>query len=274
MKNLIKWIKGLSCAAVFLAPGLWAASSLKGEERALSGLYNSVNYLSALRDGRLEEMFLEIEGKRVVVIGGGSVAMDCAESAAKLEAEDVYLVYRRSYKQMPAEEDERLKCLEAGVHYFVLNQPIGYITNDVGGICGIRLVRTRLGERDESGRRRPEEIEGLTDFMAERGIAKVGDLVGKALPNLTTTDLFDLERQGIASYNLDKCVGCGQCRIVCHDAGGHTINWDYESRPRDWWKRNVSVVWYIVSFAPWTASLVSRRCPKAGNVLKQRYGRQ
>jgi dihydropyrimidine dehydrogenase (NAD+) subunit PreA len=75
-------------------------------------------------------------------------------------------------------------------------------------------------------------IEGLTDFMVEKNITKVQDLVGKALPNLKTTDQFDLIRQGRAQYDLEKCVGCGQCYTVCRDAGGFALEWnEVERRP-------------------------------------------
>lgn len=73
-------------------------------------------------------------------------------------------------------------------------------------------------------------IEGLSDCMAEKGIARVSELVGKALPNLQTTDHFDFKRQGITRYDLDRCVGCGQCFIVCTDAGGQAIEWEAEDR--------------------------------------------
>jgi dihydropyrimidine dehydrogenase (NAD+) subunit PreA len=73
-------------------------------------------------------------------------------------------------------------------------------------------------------------IEGLTDFMAQKGIARVQDLVGRALGSLKTTDHFDLERQGIAQYDLTRCVGCGQCHIVCNDAAGQAVEWDAEQR--------------------------------------------
>ncbi|MCP3944325.1 MAG: NAD-dependent dihydropyrimidine dehydrogenase subunit PreA [Desulfobacteraceae bacterium] len=73
-------------------------------------------------------------------------------------------------------------------------------------------------------------IEGLTDFMVEKKITKIEDLVGRALTNLTTTDKFDLKRQGRAEYNLDKCVGCGQCYTVCKDAGGFALDWDGDKR--------------------------------------------
>ncbi len=73
-------------------------------------------------------------------------------------------------------------------------------------------------------------IEGLTDFMVEKNITRVQDLVGKALPNLKTTDQFDMSRQGRAQYDFDKCVGCGQCYTVCRDAGGFALEWNKEER--------------------------------------------
>jgi NADPH-dependent glutamate synthase beta subunit-like oxidoreductase len=146
--------------AVFLAPGLWEAESLKPKAKAVKGVFSSVDYLSALRDGRFKELVKEIEGKTVAVIGGGSVAMDCIESAAKLGARDVFLVYRRSYAQMPAEPDERIEALEAGVHFLLLNQPLDYITDRRGQLKGVKLARTRLGDPDASGRRSPKPIRG------------------------------------------------------------------------------------------------------------------
>lgn len=73
-------------------------------------------------------------------------------------------------------------------------------------------------------------IEGLSDYMASKGIEKLADLVGASLPKLGKTDLFDLDRQGIAEYDLDQCVGCGQCYTVCRDSGGQALEWDAETR--------------------------------------------
>jgi dihydropyrimidine dehydrogenase (NAD+) subunit PreA len=73
-------------------------------------------------------------------------------------------------------------------------------------------------------------IEGLSDYMAERGVGKVSELVGGALAKLRGTDAFDLARQGVARYDLDRCVGCGQCYIVCRDAGGQALEWEGEKR--------------------------------------------
>lgn len=146
--------------AVFLAPGLWQAAALKCKTRPAAGRFSSVDYLSALRDGRLKELAERIAGRTVAVIGGGSVAMDCIGSALRLGAKDVYLVYRRSYAQMPAEPDERVEALASGVHFLLLNQPVDYVTDRRGRLRGLRLARTRLGEPDGSGRRRPQPITG------------------------------------------------------------------------------------------------------------------
>jgi NADPH-dependent glutamate synthase beta subunit-like oxidoreductase len=144
--------------AVFLAPGLWDAATIKPDGK-------DIDYLAALRDGRFEQIEKKIKGKTVAVIGGGSVAMDCIESAARLDPKDVYLIYRRSYSQMPAEPDERIEAQEAGVHFLLLNQPVDYVTDQKSRLKGLKLVRTRLGEPDESGRRRPEAIDGSEWIM-------------------------------------------------------------------------------------------------------------
>ena len=146
-------------SAVFLAPGLWGAERLAGAEK-VKGVFTSVEFLAMLREERYAELSRQVEGKTVAVIGGGSVAMDCVESALKLGAKDAYLVYRRSFAQMPAEEEERLSALRLGVHFLLLNQPKEFLADAQGKLSGLELVRTRLGEPDASGRRAPEEIKG------------------------------------------------------------------------------------------------------------------
>ena len=146
-------------SAVFVAPGLWGSERIPGGDKVKT-VFTSVDFLAALREGRLKELAAEMEGKSVAVIGGGSVAMDCIESSLKLGARDAYLVYRRSFSQMPAEEDERLAALRLGAHFILLNQPVQYVTDGQGRLQGINLVRTLLGPEDASGRRAPAEIKG------------------------------------------------------------------------------------------------------------------
>jgi glutamate synthase (NADPH) small chain len=147
-------------AAVFLAPGLWEPIRLWKPDPPIPGLFTATEFLCALREGKRAPVVKSVKGKRVAVIGGGSVAIDAAESAIKMGARDVYLVYRRSYMQMPAEEDERQDLLQAGVHFLLLNQPVEPLTGPRGRLKALQLVRTELGEIDASGRRRPVEVPG------------------------------------------------------------------------------------------------------------------
>ena len=167
--------------AVFLSPGLWSAARLKPRAGKVQGLYTSVEYLQVLREERFAELAGQVEGKTVAVIGGGSVAMDCVESSIKLGARDVYLVYRRSYAQMPAEEDERQEALRLGVHFLLLNQPVDYLSAG-GRIKGLKLVRTRLGEPDASGRRRPVEIQGTEwELPADVVVEAIGNKADESI---------------------------------------------------------------------------------------------
>jgi NADPH-dependent glutamate synthase beta subunit-like oxidoreductase len=147
-------------AAVFIAPGLWQPVRLDLGSIPPRGVYASTDFLGALRDGRSAELEREVRGRRVAVFGGGSVAIDCAESARHLGARDVYLVYRRSYAEMPAEEDEKVGALRAGLQLLVLNQPKAYLADAAGRLRAVVLARTELGEPDSSGRRDPIEGSG------------------------------------------------------------------------------------------------------------------
>jgi NADPH-dependent glutamate synthase beta subunit-like oxidoreductase len=166
--------------AVFLSPGLWSAQRLKPGAPPIEGVYSSVAYLSALREERFAGLGREVAGHIVAVIGGGSVAMDCAVSSLKLGAQDVYLIYRRSYAQMPAEPEERVAALELGVHFLLLNQPLDYVA-EKGRLRAVRLVRTRLGEPDASGRRRPVQIPGSEwELPAEVVVEAIGNRVDES----------------------------------------------------------------------------------------------
>lgn len=204
--------------AVFLGPGLWDAATLKPNDTPVESLFSSVDYLSALRDGRLAEMVSRVKGKSVAVIGGGSVAMDCIESAVQLGAKDVYLVYRRSYSQMPAEADERVEALESGVHFLLLNQPIEYTTRDDGKVNGLKLMRTCLGDPDDSGRRRPV-------IIADSEWVLDADVVIEAIGNQAPPDLalsypsVDVDARGLIQADSET----GKTSIPGIFAGGDIV---------------------------------------------------
>jgi glutamate synthase (NADPH) small chain len=151
-------------SAVFIAPGLWDAVRLKEGIKPVGGVFSSVDFLKALSE-KIADLAKHISGKRVAVIGGGSVAIDCAESALRLQARDVYLIYRRSYNEMPSQDDEKTSALKEGVHFLILTRPVDYVADESGALKQIKLIRTELREPDNSGRRRPVDVPGSEWLM-------------------------------------------------------------------------------------------------------------
>jgi len=144
--------------AVFVGIGLWEALRLTDDHARIAGVWTATDFLAALRREQFADLEPACRGKVVTVIGGGSVAIDCARAALRLGARDVHLVYRRSYAQMPAEEDERVEALREGINLLPLQRPVEYVTARKRTLRGLRLMRTRLGDPDGSGRRAPLDI--------------------------------------------------------------------------------------------------------------------
>lgn len=187
--------------ALFLAPGLWKAAALPCV-RGVSGVYDSVSFLSMPREGKVEEVAKEVEGRDVAVIGGGSVAIDCAETAKLMGARDVYLVYRRSFAEMPAEESERCAALRKGVHFLVLNSPSGYATDAEGRLSGLRLRRCTLGGPDASGRRAPAEIAG-SEWTLDVQVAV--EAVGNGPDDADWSGGVAVDRKGLIVVDAETC---------------------------------------------------------------------
>ncbi|MGI6580130.1 MAG: NADPH-dependent glutamate synthase [Saccharofermentanales bacterium] len=113
--------------------------------------------------------------KKVAVVGGGNVAMDAARTALRLGADEVYIVYRRSFDEMPARLEEIHHAQEEGVIFKNLNNPTAIKTDDNGEVVAMTCIQMELGEPDESGRRRPIEIEGSEfDIEVDTVIMSVG----------------------------------------------------------------------------------------------------
>jgi len=150
-KHNLDTIQAQGFDATFIGLGLPKATSVT--ETQLDGLWNAMDFLSeAKQPGKLD-----LSGKSIGVIGGGNTAMDVAVTASQLGAKDVYLIYRRSFREMPAWDAERQRAIDAGVHFLILTQPLEY-NGANGKLTGIKLCPTRLGDPDQSGRRRPEPV--------------------------------------------------------------------------------------------------------------------
>ncbi|MFG6331213.1 MAG: NADPH-dependent glutamate synthase [Lachnospiraceae bacterium] len=100
-----------------------------------------------------------VRGKKVVVVGGGNVAMDAARTALRLGAE-THIVYRRSEEELPARVEEVHHAKEEGIIFDLLTNPVEILVNENDWVTGIKCIRMELGEPDASGRRRPVEVPG------------------------------------------------------------------------------------------------------------------
>ncbi len=148
---------------IYLATGAWSPVRLHLDGGQAEGIWDGMSFLRQAKDENAS-MAAYLDGKQVAVIGGGDTAMDVAVSAARCGARDVYVVYRRSYQQMPGSDDEKLAALAAGVHFMVLSQPMEY-TTEGDEVAGMRIQCNRLGDPDDSGRRSPVPIPGADHLL-------------------------------------------------------------------------------------------------------------
>jgi glutamate synthase (NADPH/NADH) small chain len=166
--------------AAFIGLGLPRATSVT--DTKLDGLWNAMDFLRQTKQGTGPNL----SDKRVAVVGGGNTAMDAACVAAGLGAKDVYLTYRRSFKEMPAWEAERQRAIHLGVHFLILTQPLEYMSQD-GKLTGMKVCPTRLGDPDASGRRRPESATSSTyDLTVDIVIEAVGQAASLDIEQILT----------------------------------------------------------------------------------------
>ena len=149
--------------AVFIGSGAGLPRFMNIPGENLKGVYSAnefltrVNLMKAYQPG--SDTPIE-HAKRVAVVGGGNVAMDAARSAKRLGAEEVFIVYRRSEKELPARAEEVEHAKEEGIVFHLLNNPTQILGDENGNVKGMECIRMELGEPDASGRRRPVEVPG------------------------------------------------------------------------------------------------------------------
>lgn len=141
--------------AIYIATGAHKSlkMSIPGEEE-FSGIYHGVDFLRNINLGKLQPV-----GKRVAIIGGGNTAIDAARTALRCGGQEVTILYRRTRKEMPAEEAEIQAAEEEGIKIQYLRAPVEVLGKE-GEVTSLKCIKMELGEPDSSGRRRPVPIEG------------------------------------------------------------------------------------------------------------------
>lgn len=208
--------------ACYLSVGAGAPNFMNIPGTSLNGVYSSSEYLTRINLMKAYD-FPNYDtpvqaSKNVVVIGGGNVAMDAARSAKRLGAKNVAVIYRRSKEELPAREEEYHHSVEEGINYHWLTNPIEYLNDGTGKLKAVKCVKMKLGEADESGRRRPEVIPN-SEFIitADTAIEAIGQGSNRVL--LDTFPALQLNRWGY----IDADVKTGETNIPGVFAGGDIV---------------------------------------------------
>lgn len=155
--------------AIFIGSGAGLPSFMNIPGENLKGVYSANEFLTRvnLMKAYKPKNATPIKNvKKVAVVGGGNVAMDAARCAKRLGAEEVYIVYRRSDEELPARREEIEHAKEEGIIFKLLNNPVEILGSDDLSVTGIKCIEMKLGEPDDSGRRRPIAIEG-SEFVLD-----------------------------------------------------------------------------------------------------------
>lgn len=188
--------------AVFVGTGAglpdW--TNLPGEN--LNGIMSANEYLTRvnlMKGYKFPEFDTPIRvGERVVTIGGGNVAMDCARTSLRLGCKESVILYRRSDAELPARREEVHHAKDEGVRFELLAAPLEFIGDDCGNVRQVKAIRMQLGEPDASGRRRPIKIPG-SEFLidAQTVLIAIGQSPNPLVP-MTTPDLKTTKEGTIA----------------------------------------------------------------------------
>jgi formate dehydrogenase major subunit len=163
---------GKFCAgfdAVIVANGAWKSTVMRVKGEELQGVWGGIDFLRAVVTGENPEI-----GERVAIVGGGNTAMDACRTAVRVGAKEVFVIYRRTRREMPAEDIEIKEAEEEGVKFKFLCAPDEILGKD-GRVCGMRLQVMELGEPDERGRCRPVPVPGkFEEIVLDSVIAAIG----------------------------------------------------------------------------------------------------
>jgi len=186
--------------AVFVATGAGLPTFMGIGGENLLGVYSANEFLTRSNLMRAYEFGGVADtpiarGKRVMVIGGGNVAMDSARTALRLGAEKVVLAYRRSRDEMPARAEEIHHADEEGVDFHLLTVPVEFLGDEDGWIRAAIMQKMELGEPDESGRRRPVPIEG-SEYETPIDVAVIAIGAGANPLISSTTPGLEVNRRG------------------------------------------------------------------------------
>jgi glutamate synthase (NADPH/NADH) small chain len=175
--------------AIFVGNGAGLPVFMNVPGENLKGVYSANEYLTRVNLMAAyafpDSATPVLRGKKVVVVGGGNVAMDSVRTAKRLGADNAVIVYRRSKAEMPARVEEVHHAEEEGIEFDLLVAPVEVVGNEQGWVTGLKCIRMELGEPDDSGRRRPVPVKG-SEYVIPCDMVVVA-IGSRANPLLTST---------------------------------------------------------------------------------------
>ena len=184
--------------AIFIGSGAGLPNFMHIPGEGLVGAYSANEFLTRvnlMKAYRPEYDTPIIRPKNAAIVGGGNVAMDAARTAKRLGAENVYIVYRRSEKEMPARAEEIHHAKEEGIEFRLLTNPVAIHGDENGRVCSSECVEMELGEPDASGRRRPIEKKGSNfELPVDCAIIAIGNSPNPLIPSSTAG--LEINRRG------------------------------------------------------------------------------
>src|SRR6056297_812824 len=208
--------------AIFIGIGTGTPRMMGIPGSELIGIYSSSEFLTRINlmksyDFPRHDTPVRV-GEKVIVVGGGNVAMDSARSALRMgqtttpihhdtyHPNEVKVVYRRTESEIPARIEEYHHAVEEGIEFHWLTNPVEYLSDEEGAIKAVKVQKMQLGDKDSSGRRRPVPIEGAYETMeADTVIEAIGQTPNKVL--LDTFQDVRLNKKGNIEVD-EKTLGC------------------------------------------------------------------
>ncbi|MFH1355715.1 MAG: NAD(P)-binding protein [bacterium] len=225
----IQWEALLDFDAVFVATGAHKSRNVGIENEEAQGVMPGLGFLKKVAQGKKVHL-----GPRTVVVGGGNTAIDAARTAMRLGSQ-VTIHYYRSRNEIPAFKEEVDEAQKEGVHFDMLSEPVRVLV-DGDKATGIEMRRTRLGDPDESGRRRPVSVEGSEysvdattiiiaigedtdlEYLPSEIQEERGRVIVDAFGATSRPGVFAGGDMAIANHNVAYAIGSGKAAAIAIDA--------------------------------------------------------
>ncbi len=220
--------------AVFIGVGATQGRASTIPNAEVEGTYLAMEFLTAIQKKLFGESYderINVQDKKVVVIGGGDTAMDCVRTSLREKARSVHCLYRRDANNMPGSKKEYINAREEGVDFEFYASPKEITLDDEGKIQSITMIKTELGEADEGGRQRVQEVEG-SEFCIDADVVIFALGFDTVKYPFLDANSIELDRWNgiVVNENLETSKAGVYAGGDCHRGADLVVNAVYDGR--------------------------------------------